>query len=103
MEESNAVSVHIMDKEYRLACSEAEREALFAAVEYLNKRMRELKNSGKVIGSERIAVMTALNMAHELLAIREQSENFSHNVDATLKRIHSKVDNVLTRQVEPTS
>ena len=102
MDEASGVAVQIMDKEYRLACREDEREALFAAVEFLNSRMRELKSSGKVIGSERIAVLAALNMAHELLAIREQSENFSDTVDSALKRISSKVDNALTRQPEPT-
>jgi len=103
MSDAEAVSVQIMDKEYRLACSEDEREALFAAVDYLNRQMREIKGSGKVIGSERIAVMAALNMAHEVLSTRKRSESYSETVESALKRIHNKVDKALTEQPEAKS
>lgn len=66
MSEPSSVVVHLLDKEYRVACPAEEREALLRAAHYLDDKMREVKEAN-VIGLERIAVMTALNLAHELL------------------------------------
>ena len=62
------VSVRIMEKEYVVACAHEERSALLDAAEYLNARMREVRDTGKVVGNERIAIMAALNIAHEHLS-----------------------------------
>src|SRR5690606_1565011 len=64
-DEVKPITVTILDKDYLVGCKEDEREALFASVQFLNKKMIEQRDSGKVIGSERIAVMVALNIAHE--------------------------------------
>ena len=61
------VSVRIMEKEYVIACPYDERSALLDAAEFLNTRMREIRDSGRVVGIDRIAVMAALNLAHEYL------------------------------------
>jgi cell division protein ZapA len=61
------VDVNIMGREFKVACSEEEREGLITAVNYLDKKMREIRDTGKVIGVERIAIMAALNLSHELL------------------------------------
>jgi len=61
------VSIHILDKEYLVACPEDERQDLLASADYLDKKMREIRDSGKVVGQDRLAVMAALNIAHELL------------------------------------
>ena len=61
------VSVRILEKEYFVACPHEERAALLDAAEFLNGRMREIRDSGKVVGLDRIAVMAALNLANELL------------------------------------
>ena len=61
------VSVRIMEKEYVVACPYEERAALLDAAEFLNGRMREIRDTGKVVGHDRIAVMAALNLAHEFL------------------------------------
>lgn len=66
MSESSSVVVHLLDKEYRVACDPGEKEDLLRAARYLDDKMREVKEAN-VIGLERIAVMTALNLAHELL------------------------------------
>jgi cell division protein ZapA len=62
--------VSILERTFRIACSEEEEAGLREAVEYLDSRMREIRDSGKVAGHERIAVMAALNIAHELLSLR---------------------------------
>jgi cell division protein ZapA len=61
------LDVAILGREYRIACKESEREELQQAVQFIDQRMREIRDSGKIAGTERIAVMAALNIAHELL------------------------------------
>ena len=70
MSEVQAVDVSIMGREFKVSCTDEERPGLMTAVNYLDKKMREIQAAGKVIGSERIAVMAALNLAHELLTTR---------------------------------
>ena len=62
-EQRYPVSVHILDKEYRIACTSDEEDNLHKAAHYLDEQMREIRAGGKVIGADRIAVMAALNMA----------------------------------------
>ncbi len=64
------VDVSILDRQYRIACPDEERDSLMAAVTYLDDKMREIKGSGKIAGTDRIAVMAALNITHELLAAK---------------------------------
>ncbi|QEY60214.1 cell division protein ZapA [Pseudomonas sp. C27(2019)] len=66
MSESQTVTVRILDKDYHIACPESERANLERAGDYLDKKMRDIRRSGKVIGTERIAVMAALNITYEL-------------------------------------
>lgn len=70
MSDMQGVDVNIMGREFKVACSDDEREGLITAVNYLDKKMREIRDTGKVIGVERIAIMAALNLAHELLTTR---------------------------------
>jgi cell division protein ZapA len=70
MSEVKGLDVSIMGREFRVACPEDEQDELLAAVSYLDRKMREIRDSGKVIGVERIAIMAALNIAHELLTTR---------------------------------
>lgn len=92
------VTVKILDKEYLVSCSDAERDQLQQAVAYLNEKMLEVKNSGKVIGSERVAVMAALNIAHQLLACQRQNADYSSSIDTTIRRLHSKIDEALVQR-----
>ncbi|MEF3193420.1 MAG: cell division protein ZapA [Halothiobacillaceae bacterium] len=64
------VDITILDKEYRVACPESQREALERTARYLDGKMREIRHTGKVIGNDRVAVMAALNITHELLQLR---------------------------------
>ena len=67
---STMLDVTILGREYRVACKEAEREELLKAVQFLDQRMRAIRDGGKIAGTERIAVMAALNIAHELLGAK---------------------------------
>lgn len=62
------MAIQILGREFRVACPEGEEKQLQASVDFLNRRMKELRDTGKIVGNERIAVMAALNIAHEFLA-----------------------------------
>jgi len=68
MNKNEPLTIKIMDKEYRIACPEEEKENLKASAELLNEKLGEIKKQGSVIGTERIAIMAALNMSHEILS-----------------------------------
>jgi cell division protein ZapA len=70
------LDVTIMGRTYKVSCSEDERDALISAVAYLDKKMTEIKGAGRVASAERIAVMAALNIAHELLSSRNTPGGF---------------------------
>lgn len=69
-DEPLTVTVRILGNEYSVACPEDEHEALVASAEFLNERMTAIRRRGKALGAERIAVMAALNIARELLALK---------------------------------
>jgi len=93
--DSVQVTVKILDREYQIACREDERADLLAAAEMVNDRMRAIRGRGSVIGTDRIAVMTALNMAHELLALQETQqtcERVRDRVAALQERVSETVN-----------
>lgn len=93
---SNGVTISILGKELMVACPENERESLAAAARYLDERMREIQDSGKVIGAERCAVMTALNLTNELLQLRQQTNNgIPVELDERLRILHGKIEAAL--------
>ena len=89
----NTLNVKILGKEFQVSCPEEEREALLLAASQLDARMREIRESGKVIGLERIAIMAGLNITHEYL----QAKNLAEGKDTTdmLKKLNRKLDNAL--------
>jgi len=89
--QSTTVEVKILDKEYLVACPAEEQEALLRAARHLDNKMREIRTSGKVFGTERIAVMAALNMTHELL----ERDTMSDATSTLLKAMDSKLENAL--------
>ena len=68
--DSKGLQINVMGREFRVACPENEQKGLLDAVDYLNRKMEEIRDNGKVIGLERIAIMAALNIAHELLTTK---------------------------------
>ena len=106
MNQANTVTVNILDKEYQVACPEEQQSELVVSAKYLDKQMRTIRESGKVIGIERIAVMAALNISHELLQASEQggmpSTDTPADSDASLRQLNSKIDEALyqLRQLE---
>jgi len=92
------VSVRILEKEYQVACPASERTDLLDSAEMLNAKMREIRDSGKVVGLDRIAVMAALNMANELLQSRAKDEVLKTTLAPRLRVLNERVDAVLGNQ-----
>ncbi len=96
MSESTAqVSVRILDKEYQVACPANERTDLLDSAEVLNAKMLEIRDSGRIVGIDRIAVMAALNMANDLLHAQARDRTLDGDVSSRLKLISDRVESVL--------
>ncbi len=96
------VSVRILDKEYQVACPASERTDLLDSAEVLNEKMREIRDSGRIVGLDRIAVMAALNMANDLLHAQERDKTLEGDISSRLKLISDRVESVLgdTQQLD---
>ena len=90
--ESATVTVRILEKEYFVSCPQDERADLLDSAEYLNKKMREIRDTGKVVGADRIAVMAALNMANELLRLRKLDTELQGAVSGRVKNMRERVE-----------
>ena len=89
------VSVRILGKEYQVSCPMEQRAALLDSAELLNQHMRDIRDSGKVVGLDRIAVMAALNLAHELLGARGKGQELNDDVGVRLKILRERVETAL--------
>ena len=92
------VSVRILEKEYQVACPANERTDLLDSAELLNAKMREIRDSGKVVGLDRIAVMAALNMANELLKVQAKDDALESTLGPRLKVLNERVESILGNQ-----
>jgi len=91
------VAVRLLDNDYRLACAEENRPALLEAARHLDDKMREIRRSGRTLGMERIAVMAALVVTHELLASRQGSDSLNANIEARLEQALDAVETTLRK------
>lgn len=92
--DSNGVSVTILGKQFMVACPDDERQSLTAAAQYLDEKMREIQHSGRVIGSERCAIMAALNIANDLLQL-QGGDGVAGDTADRLRSIQEKIDSAL--------
>lgn len=95
MSSSEPVSIRILDREYTVGVSEDERASLAAAARLLDMRMRELRGSNKMVAPDRLAVLTALNLAHELQQLRDQSGGGNSEAFKFLDEANRKLDALL--------
>jgi cell division protein ZapA len=89
------VSVRILEKDYTIACPYEERSALLDSAEFLNARMKEIRESGKVVGLDRIAVMAALNLAHEFMKMKDQDVRIEGDAGARVRALRERVESAL--------
>lgn len=91
------VTVSIFDKEYQVSCKTDEVAALRQSAQYVDKKMREIKSSSTILGLDRIAVMTALNIANEFLRASQKTENVITSQAAEITHLTDKLDQALNR------
>lgn len=96
-EKNQTIAVSILDKDYQIACPPDQQAELIDTAKYLDAQMRKIRGNGKVVGLERIAVMAALNIAHELRHPSKTQEAANPASNEQLKRLNNKVDGALVR------
>lgn len=94
-ENKGVVDVNILGREFTVACTEQERPALLEAVSFLDKKMREIRDTGKIVGVERIAIMAALNISHELLNAKSGNVDVG-DIKRRVVKMQEQIDQVFT-------
>ncbi|GMR08709.1 MAG: cell division protein ZapA [Gammaproteobacteria bacterium] len=97
MPESTPITVLILEKEYRINCPGKEHEALMKSAQFLDGKMREIRDTGKIIGIDRIAVIAALNIINEMLQNESQVSEQSRSVSSHIRSLEDKIDTALSR------
>jgi len=90
--ERNPVTVRILDREYLVSCTDEERADLLQAADHVDTKMREIRGQSKVLGIERVAVLAALNIAHESLGTRQQLDDVGQNLASELQAINARLE-----------
>jgi len=98
--EARGLDVNIMGREFRVSCTEEERRELLKAVDHLNSKMREIRDTGKVVGVERIAIMAALNIAHEYLSTRMDGGFDVREFKRRMSSMQATIDQAMNGQDE---
>lgn len=89
------VTIRILEKEYNVACPAEDKASLVASAELLNGKMREIRDSGKVVGLDRVAVMAALNLANELIKAQAQDQELKNIVGVRVRAMREHLDSAL--------
>lgn len=95
---TNTLDIKLLDRELRVACPEEERGELLDAVAYLDKKMREIRDAGKVVSIERIALMAALNITHELLSMKVGRGFDLSDFKRRMESMETAIDEALAEQ-----
>lgn len=102
-DEPTPTSIRILDKEYVVSCPDGEQDALFQSAAFLNERMQEARATGNVMGAERIAVMTALNLVHDYLNLVRTGEEQSAALASAIGRLEDKLGASIAVNRDPIS
>lgn len=95
--DTNAVKVHILDKEYLVACPDEEKDSLISSAKFLNDKMADIRASGKVVGIDRIAVMAALNLAHDVLEADSIDTTTLDTYGPRIQGLNNKIEAALSK------
>lgn len=99
MSAETPVAISILDREFLIGCTPEERPGLIAAAAYLDGKMREIRNNSRSAGTDRIAIMAALNIAHELIQMKQRGESDAGALAQHLHALRTKLDGVLATPV----
>lgn len=91
------VTLRILDRDYVVACPEHEKDTLIASAKYLNQKVQEVREGGKVVGTERMVVVSALNIIHEYFQYKQQQEAHNQQLNQQMNGIHEKIELALNK------
>jgi len=97
MNDALPISVSILDKDYKIACPTGEQPALLASAKYLDGKMREVRDNGNIMGAERVAVITALNITNDFLNSNLVQKELGEELPPRLKNLETKISQALER------
>jgi len=99
---TGSVNIMILGREYQISCPPEDEESLRKSARYLDKQMEQVKNRGTSLGYEKIAVLAALNITHDLMKLNQQADNSQYDAQRDIKELEKKIDAVLvaSRQIE---
>ncbi|TQV71016.1 cell division protein ZapA [Aliikangiella marina] len=100
MSEVKPITVHIMGNEYHVSSPEDQTEQLETAARELDRRMREIKSGGRIVGIERIAVMAALNLSYELLQSSQVDSESAEKIESKINQLVQDIDSVLASDAQ---
>ncbi len=100
MSDAKSLQIAIMGRDFRVACPEEDQAGLLEAVDYLNRKMLEIRDAGKVIGLERIAIMAALNIAHEFLSTKLGGSFDMAEMKRRMNRMETVIDQAMSEQAK---
>lgn len=98
---TDPVAIKLIDREFRVACPPEERAGLLEAADFLDQRMRKLRRASKSPGFDRLAVLAAMDITHELLVLREQQQDRSGDCTERLTRLRQRLETALEQAPEP--
>jgi cell division protein ZapA len=99
--DNKGLQITIMGRNFRVACTEEEQPGLLEAVDYLNRRMEEIRDQGKIVGLERIAIMAALNITHEFLGAKVGSDDFDMaGFKRRMDQMETVIDQAMSEQTK---
>ena len=93
--ENSDIGIMLLDKPYRIKCPKESVTHLQEAALYLNRKMRDVRDAGKIVGIERVAIITALNIVHDLLAQKKQKTQYIDTLNQQIRTIQSKIESAL--------
>jgi cell division protein ZapA len=92
------IKVRILNREYQFACEEEERSSLLSAADYLDKTMQTIKDNNSTMAADKIALMAALNISHELIKSQSTNQYYDTEVLSTVKKLNDKLEQALTSE-----
>jgi cell division protein ZapA len=101
-DENNLISVKLLDREYSIRCPENQEQSLQEAARYLDEQMQVVRQSGTITSADRVAIVAALNLTHELFQLRKQKSQYVDEVRDRVQTLQNKIENFLAAEEELT-
>ncbi len=99
-EDNDVISIKILDRTYKIECTPSEAHDLQNSARYLDEQMRQIRQSGNITSTDRVAIVTALNISHELMQLKNQKDNYINMMNHQIQDIQKRIQNLLAEKEE---